>query len=60
MHERPVQVTFRSELARSAARSTILHGSIDGFQPGESLGIVLSTTDFELIEENGGSVLLGK
>ena len=54
------QVTFRSELARSAARSTILHGSIGGFQPGESLGIVMSTTDFKLIEENAGSVLIGK
>jgi hypothetical protein len=58
--ETGTEVTFRSELARSAAASTMLSGSIDGFKPGESLEIVLSATDFELIDKNDDSVLIGK
>ncbi len=54
------EVDFRSEFARSAAQGTILHGSIDGLEPSESLAVVLSTTDFELVGEDDKSVLIDK
>jgi FecR protein len=52
------KVSFRSELARSEAESTILGGSTEGLQPGESLGVVLSSTDLVVVDDNSDSILI--
>ncbi len=46
-------VKFRNERARRTAESTILHGSIDGLRPADSLSVVLSSTELTYIQENG-------
>lgn len=52
------KIEFQTELARSAAKSTMLHGSIEGLQPGESLGVVLSTTDLKEVDDHSESILI--
>jgi ferric-dicitrate binding protein FerR (iron transport regulator) len=54
------KVGFRTELARSAAKRTILHGSIEGLLPGESLSVVLSTTELGVVDDNSESILIDK
>lgn len=54
------KIKYRTELARSEAISTILHGSIEGMQPGESLSDVLSSTELEVVDDNSESILIDK
>ena len=58
--ETGTKVSFRTELARSAAKRTILHGSIEGLPPGESLRVVLLTTELGVVDDNSESILIDK
>jgi ferric-dicitrate binding protein FerR (iron transport regulator) len=58
--ETGTKVSFRTELARSTAKRTILHGTIEGLLPGESLSVVLSTTELGVVDDNSESILIGK
>lgn len=51
------QVKFQNQNTRQAAERTILHGSIDGLQPAESLAIVLSSTALTYTRNNGEVVI---
>ena len=54
------KVGFRTELARSSAKTTILHGSIEGLLPAESLSVVLSTTELGVVDDNSESIVIDK
>jgi ferric-dicitrate binding protein FerR (iron transport regulator) len=53
-------LSFRHDIAEREAKRTILHGSINGLTPRESLSAVLSTTDFRLLESGAGTILVDK
>lgn len=52
-HETGREVVFESERAGEAARRTILHGSVAGLSPEDSVEAVLSTTDFAVRLQDG-------
>ncbi len=54
------EVQFSSEPERKDAQSTILHGSIEGLAPGESLATVLDSAEFEIVSSRNGVILIGK
>ncbi|HIK70559.1 MAG: FecR family protein [bacterium] len=51
---------YRSEVARNQAKRTMLHGSIKGLKPLESLRIVLATTDFYVVTVESGSFVVDR
>jgi len=50
---------YRSEVARKQATSTMLHGSIEGLKPLESLPVVISTTDFHRVDAEPDRIVIG-
>jgi ferric-dicitrate binding protein FerR (iron transport regulator) len=58
MRETGRRVEFASQEAVALARTTILHGSIDGMDPDTALATVLATTDFSRADSNDGRVVL--
>lgn len=54
------KVRFDSERTRRRAESTILHGSIDGLRPAESLDVVLSSTELTYTQGNGTILISGQ
>ena len=53
-------VVFSSAQVSESASSTILHGSIDGLLPMESLSAVLAATDFHLIDSEAGKLVIDR
>jgi len=53
-------VVFSSARVSESARGTILHGSIDGLLPMESLSAVLAATDFHLIDSEAGKLVIDR
>jgi ferric-dicitrate binding protein FerR (iron transport regulator) len=53
-------VVFSSAQVSESARGTILHGSIDGLLPMESLSVVLAATDFYLIDSEPGKLVIDR
>ncbi len=54
------EVQFSTGLDRENAENTILHGSIEGLAPGDSLATVLDSAEFEVISNQSGVILIGK
>jgi hypothetical protein len=59
-HETGQRLQFVSEGAARDARRTILHGSIAGLTPSESLPVVLSTTRFHQAASEPGNIAIDK
>ena len=53
-------VVFASAKASESASGTILHGSIDGLLPMESLSAVLAATDFQLVGTEAGKLVIDR
>lgn len=54
------EIEYQSEIARISAHLTILHGSVEGLKPIDSLATVLMTTDFHLVETETDSIVVDK
>lgn len=54
------QVSYADSIIEREAKRTILHGSIDGLTPRESLSSVLATTDYRLAESNSGVIMIDR
>ncbi|MCB1691543.1 MAG: FecR domain-containing protein [Pseudomonadales bacterium] len=53
-------VRFASPDTEKEVKRTILHGSIEGLTPRESLRAVLATTDFKLVDDEPGTIAILK
>jgi ferric-dicitrate binding protein FerR (iron transport regulator) len=53
-------VVFASAKVSESASSTILHGSIDGLLPMESLSAVLAATDFQRVDSEPGKLMIDR
>jgi len=51
---------YQSEEVQTAAKATILHGSIDDLSASESLTAVLATTNFHLVPSESDTIVVGK
>ncbi|MFT4713041.1 MAG: hypothetical protein ACI8W1_001522 [Candidatus Azotimanducaceae bacterium] len=52
--------SYQSDEIQADAKVTILHGTIEGLAPFESLSAVLATTNFRLVNSEPGAIVVGK
>lgn len=52
------ELHFKSTFCEVAAEQTLMHGSISGFTPAESLKAVLATTELQQLSQADGTILI--